>query len=590
MLLSCERMTVDPSAVTEAGAGGDPSTALAPGASIGKYRLDRQLGAGGMGVVWAAFDPDLERAVAIKVLRAVDAVATLRTRLLREARAMARLKHPNVLTVYEVGTDRNRDYIAMELIDGGDLDAWLASKPPRAQILAALLAAGRGLAAAHDAGLIHRDLKPHNILRGRDGGVYVTDFGLARGQIEDGPEIVQGAVAATAVGSQPRAIDSVLDSPLTQTGVLIGTPAYMAPEQFAGRAPDPRSDQFAFCVTAWEAITGARPFSGKTLEELRVAAAGGAHGIAAPPEAVLPARIRSVLVRGLAPDPESRWPDMDAVLRALEAAIAPPRRSRVPMFVGITLGVVGFLTGVALYTRSRTAPQEQTPTPTLQITTTDPPSPAPPSPPAPPIQVVIPNMPPVKIEIPPVPLPIVPRPPAPSRDDSDSDADADDSDDSNTHDADSHSAPTPPAPPSPGLRRSPHGPRNPRAPHAPPPPPNPSATSRAARDCKPAAEAFGNAWSAQRRAAVVAKHRTEPEFVGIAALLDSVRHQWLSLYEATCAMPASETRQERLACLLENRGEIDEATQEAASDDSSLSMASFVSLNVAVATCRRDHE
>src|SRR5262245_51029995 len=156
-------MDVDPSAETAAGVATDVTNELAPGSTIGKYRLDAVLGTGGMGVVWRAFDPDLERAIAIKVLRVPDA-EPLRTRLLHEARAMARLKHPNVLTVYEVGTDRNRDYIAMELVEGIDLDAWLATKPPRVEIIAALLAAGRGLAAAHDAGLIHRDFKPHNIM------------------------------------------------------------------------------------------------------------------------------------------------------------------------------------------------------------------------------------------------------------------------------------------------------------------------------------------------------------------------------------------------------------------------------------------
>ena len=308
-------MEVDPAAATEAGAAGAAVPELAPGATVGKYRLDRVLGAGGMGVVWAAFDPDLERPVAIKVLRAIDSGATLRTRLLREARAMARLKHPNILTVYEVGTDRNRDYIAMELIDGADLDAWLKTKPPRADIVAALLAAGRGLAAAHDAGLIHRDLKPHNLLRGRDGSVYVTDFGLARGQLDDGVEVVQapGERLATA-----RPLDSVLDSPLTQTGVMIGTPAYMAPEQFAGRAPDPRSDQFAFCVTAWEALTGARPFAGKNLDELRAAGLAGVTG-----DGGLPPRVRHVLVRGLAVDPAQRWPELRVLLRELEASFAP---------------------------------------------------------------------------------------------------------------------------------------------------------------------------------------------------------------------------------------------------------------------------
>ncbi|HZJ66052.1 MAG TPA: serine/threonine-protein kinase, partial [Kofleriaceae bacterium] len=301
-------MEVDPSARTEAGAAGSAASDLGPGMLIGKYRLDRVLGAGGMGVVWAAFDPDLERPVAIKVLRGINEAATQRTRLLREARAMARLKHPNILTVYEVGTDRNRDYIAMELIDGADLDAWLRTRPPRGDDVVALFAAGRGLAAAHDAGLIHRDLKPHNILRGRDGSVYVTDFGLARGQIEDGAEVVHQplAVTATAVasGSCPRGVDSVLDLPLTQTGVLIGTPAYMAPEQFAGRAPDPRTDQFAFCITAWEALTGARPFAGTTLEELRAAASGGIPTM----PAELSPRLRAVLVRGLAANPAERWP------------------------------------------------------------------------------------------------------------------------------------------------------------------------------------------------------------------------------------------------------------------------------------------
>ena len=316
-------MTVDPTAETaaEPAREGRP---LVAGEMLGKYRLDRVLGEGGMGIVWAAFDPDLERAVAIKVLRAGESDATLRARLLREARAMARLKHPNVLTVYEVGTVHNRDYISMELVDGDSLDAWLATRPPREQLADALLAAGRGLAAAHAAGLVHRDFKPHNVLRSREGHVYVTDFGLARGQIEDGVEVEQRPVAALADelarGSQfpRRGGDSVLDSPLTQTGVLIGTPAYMAPEQFAGRAPDARTDQFAFCVTAWEALTGARPFRGNTLPELEAAAAGGVRTSAGE----LPPRLRAVLARGLDPSPNARWPDLPALLGALSEALS----------------------------------------------------------------------------------------------------------------------------------------------------------------------------------------------------------------------------------------------------------------------------
>ncbi len=331
-------MTVDPSAVT-APESGASQAGPAP-SSVGKYRLDRMIGSGGMGMVWAAFDPDLERAVAVKLLHADASEPTLRSRLLREARAMARLRHPNVVTVFDVGTDQNRDYIAMELIEGTTLDAWFDTKPSQHEIVAALLAAGKGLAAAHAAGLVHRDFKPHNVLRANDAHIYVTDFGLARGQIEDGPEVVQVPVAVTALDSGKRSRDSVLDSPLTQTGVLIGTPAYMAPEQFAGRAPDPKSDQFAFCVTAWEALTGARPFRGATLEELEAASRGGVSGLSsdlAPP-------IREVLARGLDPHPEARWPDLTSLLAALSQAVADPvlpRRRRWLPIVLLAAVVIG---------------------------------------------------------------------------------------------------------------------------------------------------------------------------------------------------------------------------------------------------------
>ena len=312
-------MIVDPSAVTAAEQG---RPAGSPGATLGKYRLDRVLGAGGMGIVWAAFDPDLERAVALKLLHSSDE-PTLRSRLLREARAMARLKHPNVLTVYEVGTDHNRDYIAMEIVEGGTLDAWLKTSPPRPEILDALLASGRGLASAHAAGLVHRDFKPHNVLRSMDGHVYVTDFGLARGQIEDGPAVEQRELPALEVAASPRP-RALFDAPLTQTGVIIGTPAYMAPEQFARRTPDARTDQFAFCITAWEALTGERPFRGTSLPELEQAVSAGARGLVSD----LPPRIRDVLVRGLEPSPDARWPDLPTLLAALAEALEPPRRNR----------------------------------------------------------------------------------------------------------------------------------------------------------------------------------------------------------------------------------------------------------------------
>ncbi|MEO7733136.1 MAG: serine/threonine-protein kinase [Kofleriaceae bacterium] len=524
-------MTVDPSAVTEAGAAGPASTELVPGASVGKYRLDRVLGAGGMGVVWAAFDPDLERPVAIKVLRSLDSVDTLRTRLLREARAMARLKHPNVLTVYEVGTDRNRDYIAMELIDGADLDGWLATKPARPEIVAALVAAGRGLAAAHDAGLIHRDLKPHNILRAIDGRVYVTDFGLARGQIEDGIEVVQAPLAATAIasGAQPRAVDSVLDSPLTQTGMLIGTPAYMAPEQFAGRTPDPRSDQFAFCVTAWEALTGARPFAGKTLEELQRAASAGVGPTPAPG---LPPSVQRVLARGLAPVAADRWLDMHVMLQELEAALAPPRPSRVPWIAGGALAVVGFLTGVALYTRSRTAPV------------------------APPVSPVSPTRMPMPPTVPMPPAPPEPMPPT-------------------------RMPPTPAPTPMPPTRMT-------QTPPSPPVPARPMPPLLRGGSCGPVSEVFGMAWTAEQRKAIATRHRGEAMLIAVTGLLEETRRDWVRMYETACASPKTAEHQEQLACLLSARDEIAAAMQELATQDGALSVANMMPLAIAVGGCKTD--
>ncbi|MBV8759658.1 MAG: serine/threonine protein kinase [Deltaproteobacteria bacterium] len=288
------------------------------GTQLGKYKLLRLLGEGGMGQVWAAHDPDLDREVALKLLRAEQAAPQLRTRLLREARAMARLKHPNVLTVYEVGSEGERDFIAMELVDGMNLDQWLATRPLRDELWHALIAAGRGLAAAHQAGLVHRDFKPHNVLRSRDGRVLVTDFGLARGvgeeKLQAVPDSLATPVALDITLDANANSDSLLDSPLTQTGALIGTPAYMAPEQYAGSPPDPRTDQFAFCVTVWQALTGERPFHGTSLDELRRATNKGVAHL----QAKLPRNVRAALVRGLTPDPAKRFASMDELLRALD--------------------------------------------------------------------------------------------------------------------------------------------------------------------------------------------------------------------------------------------------------------------------------
>jgi len=287
----------------------DVEAALGAGSTLGRYRIERSIGEGGMGVVHAAFDPDLERRIALKVLRKAEGTGDeARQRLLREARAMARLTHPNVVTVHEVGTASGRDYVAMELVDGESLAEWMRDGRSREEIVAAFTAAGRGLAAAHAAGLVHRDFKPHNVLRRGDGRIVVTDFGLARRA--EGPRTSdlgpREELEADARGPKLEA--------LTLTGSVLGTPAYMAPEQWTGGTIGAAADQFAFCVALWEALTGERPFRGDTLDTLKAEVARGPASLDA---SKVPRRLRAVLRRGLEPDPAKRWPSMDALLAAL---------------------------------------------------------------------------------------------------------------------------------------------------------------------------------------------------------------------------------------------------------------------------------
>ncbi|HEX5062780.1 MAG TPA: serine/threonine-protein kinase [Kofleriaceae bacterium] len=299
---------------TAVGANSPGKDAATPtlGGMLGRYRLERELGAGGMGVVHAAFDPDLERRVALKVLRSEGGEA--RQRLLREARALARLTHPNVVTVHEVGSASGRDYVAMELIEGETLAEWLKAAPRTLdEIVNAFIAAARGLAAAHAANLVHRDFKPHNVLRRKDGRIVVTDFGLARGI-----EAIEFETTMRAKGPQPA--DDNTPSPLTgltQTGSVLGTPAYMAPEQWSGDTVGPAADQFAYCVAVWEALAGERPFKGATLEALQADVERGPSQV---DDSKLPRRMRAALKRGLDPDPKRRWPSMDALIGALGRA------------------------------------------------------------------------------------------------------------------------------------------------------------------------------------------------------------------------------------------------------------------------------
>jgi hypothetical protein len=313
--------------------------------TLGRYRLERKLGEGGMGVVHAAFDPDLERRVALKVLR-VDrgGSSEARQRLLREARAMARLTHPNVVVVHEVGNANGRDYVAMELIDGDSVSEWLrgAKRDPE-EIVSAFLAAGRGLAAAHAANLVHRDFKPHNILRGHDGRVVVTDFGLARG-VDTLPAIKPDAFETTidAHDAANAANTPSSLSGLTLTGSVLGTPAYMAPEQWNAQTIGPAADQFAFCVALWEALVGERPYRGETVEQLKAAVERGPEALDA---SRLPRRLRRAVLRGLDPDPTRRWPSMNALL----ARLGRKQRSRLAIVLvagGATLAAVGIAISV----------------------------------------------------------------------------------------------------------------------------------------------------------------------------------------------------------------------------------------------------
>jgi predicted Ser/Thr protein kinase len=292
---------------TEAPRGLHAIVELAPGAAVGRYRIKETLGAGGMGVVYRATDPELGRDVAIKLLRGDRAGDEEERRLIREGQALARVSHPNVIAVHDVGTHDGRVFVAMELVDGASLRDWLAQRRSIADVLAVLAAAGRGLAAAHAAGLVHRDFKPDNVLVGRDGRVRVTDFGLARRERAPGP-VTSGQI--------PLRDNQGVDLVLTREGALVGSPAYMAPEQLAGDHVDARSDQFGFCVTLYEALYGTRPFDGKNLFELEE---NVMKGKTVPPPAgrAVPASLRAIAMRGISVRPGDRFASMDHVIAAL---------------------------------------------------------------------------------------------------------------------------------------------------------------------------------------------------------------------------------------------------------------------------------
>lgn len=290
---------------------------LSAGASIGRYVVLERLGQGGMGVVYTAHDPQLQRVVAIKVLRASVASGKAsisgQARLLREAQAMAQVAHPNVVPVYDSGPFGHGIFIAMELVKGGTLDLWLKLKP-RAwpDVLSVFIDAGRGLQAAHAKGLIHRDFKPANVLVGDDLRARVTDFGLARATKSSGSSGDLDAVSDVSTSSGPLS----LEQPLTQAGMLMGSPGYMAPEQYDGADTSEATDQFSFCVSLYEALYGARPFPGKNLTELARSTRAGVVP-PAPKGSEVPAWVHKILVKGLSVEPAKRHRSMSVLLAAL---------------------------------------------------------------------------------------------------------------------------------------------------------------------------------------------------------------------------------------------------------------------------------
>ena len=309
----------------------DPNPVFEPPApdrlrQLGRYIILGHLGSGGMSVVHEAYDPELDRKVALKILRGIPGGVSTQGRLLREGQALARITHANVVRVYDVGIDQGQVFIAMERIQGVTLRVWLASAARSLpEILAVFIAAGRGLAEAHAAGIIHRDFKPENALIDATGTLRIVDFGLARGFGEDGER-------------DPAALPSspTLGLPITQVGAVIGTLAYMAPEQLAGASIDARVDIFAFCVALFEAVYGARPFAGETAAEQL---ASIARGPAVPATRRIKPELHAAIVRGLAADPKDRWPSIAALTDRLQALARPSRRGAAALV--LLAGVAG---------------------------------------------------------------------------------------------------------------------------------------------------------------------------------------------------------------------------------------------------------
>jgi len=324
----------------------DGVSELQPGTFVARYKVLERLGAGGMGVVYRAHDEQLARDIALKVLsptwHAIDDPGGMQIRLFREAQALAQLSHPNVVVVHDVGTFQHTVFIAMELVDGVSLRAWLGRARPSSEIMRVLIAAGRGLAAAHRAGVVHRDFKPENVMVSLDGRARVVDFGLARATSLDSDETaipVKSRVRGTDPDDHIATVESkLLGRRLTQTGAILGTPGYMAPEQFDGVGSGAASDQFSYAATCFFALTGCSAHSFHTLDEYRDAVLVGSR--VGWPRSVSRG-VRRVIDRGLSVQPDARFPTLEDMVLAFERAAPQPRRWRTVAKVGLVLGVLG---------------------------------------------------------------------------------------------------------------------------------------------------------------------------------------------------------------------------------------------------------
>ncbi len=311
---------------------------LAPGSVLERFIVLARVGAGVMGEVFVAHDPQLDRKVALKVLRlrgaSPGAAEQLRARMYREAQALARLSHENLVGVFDVLHHGEQVVVAMEYVAGVTLRQWLRTPRSWREVVAVFAAAGRGLAAAHEAKLVHRDFKPDNLLISDAGEVKVGDFGLA-----------------TLVGEEPPGLSFAgmppplaLSTDLTEPGALVGTPAYMAPEVLAGGAATPASDQFSFCVALYEALWGQRPFPDASSVAVLLAEARNRQARPPPQNPRVPAWLKALVLRGLSPEPGQRWPSMDALVDQLrrDRAREQARRLVIGGF-GVLIVALGFV-------------------------------------------------------------------------------------------------------------------------------------------------------------------------------------------------------------------------------------------------------